>query len=189
MTIGTLELSARWRDKQGNRGVVTGSEPMVYPQARYRDCPWIPPAGFSSVYESEARAQERVAFFRRMVCFINATGLKPSRAHWDYFGLRYGDHPPGVDHTLFWHDGNKNYVVTTDPYGGHYHLGEMQEWCDRKGWRIAVAPEGVGLWYHGTTLMVLAPPKSTADVHRIVAQALAVLEAPDDRARDPGGVV
>ena len=170
-TSGGIELVARWKDKQGTRGTVKATHPIVYPVARYRACTWIPLAGLSTLHDDKKSAEDRVYFYRRMVSFINATGLKPSRAHWDYLGVKYGQEPPGVDHTLFWHDGKKNYAVTTDPYGGEYHLGAMQEWCDRKGWRIAAAPEGVGLWYHGTTLMVLAPPKSGIDVDRIVDQS------------------
>ncbi len=171
-----IELSARWKDPQGNRGVVKATAPILYPEARYRASPWLPLAGYSSVSESKRIAEDRVHFYRRMVAFINPTGLKPSRAHWDYLGIRYGPEPPGVDHTLFWHDGNKNYAATTDPYGGYYRLAEMQAWCARKDWRIAAAPKGVGLWYYDTTLMVLAPPKSRVDVRLIVAQAVTALE-------------
>ncbi|MDD5037581.1 MAG: hypothetical protein PHE55_22870 [Methylococcaceae bacterium] len=128
----------------------------AHPFTHYEKCLWFPKTFFRC--ESLIGAKQDVARYARIIRFMDATGLIPSKA-WPfrrpYDGFTMPDAPPGMDHSLSWRPGRylkKELMVTTEPY--HINRAELEAWCAAHGWRMAVFPD-IGMWYPPNTSLVL----------------------------------
>lgn|GEM_PF-4532256 len=174
---GVFAESIQWYDRDTKeRGGVNVNEPVAYTRETYLSHNWLgwltPDDDYLPRCRTELEALNRAAILVRLLHFMDATKLRPSRAGWHYLlGTRdYTslDQPPGIDHTCVWRGDHKKIVVTTEPYNVEEKTAEMKRWCDDKQWTMAVAPVGQGLWNPPkTTLIVLAPPRGGVDVWRI----------------------
>lgn len=104
--------------------------------------------------------------------FMALTGLKPSRAH--PWGPWVPFFPPGFDHTLVWRDTSDQLVVTTEPYilkdvdANFWHEKCLASQVQEHGYRVLSLPKGFGTWNPPyCRLLLVAPPKSSADLHKI----------------------
>jgi hypothetical protein len=118
---------------------------------------------------------------QRLRDFMDLTGLKPSRArpwgHWAPF------FPPGFDHTLVWRDRSGQLVITTEPYvpkdvdATSWHEKCLASEVTKHGYRILPLPVGFGTWNPPhTRLLLVAPPKSSADLRKLAKLLLDTLD-------------
>lgn len=154
--------------------------PANHPKQHYQKFQWIR-KNFEAIGPSESSAYAGLDVMRRAVEFMDATELTPSNAWSRIFRGPYRHrNPEGFDHTSVWRDAEKRYVITTEPYIGQDAVAEIQGWCEAYGWRIAVAPKGLGIWNPcctdcsvdcgaHTQLIVLSPEKNGGDPERVVA--------------------
>lgn len=154
--------------------------PANHPARHYAKFKWIP-QHFEVVGKDESGVRERLATMKRAIEFMDATELKPSEA-WSQIFRKYGSYRiEGMDHTCVWRDSEKRYVVTTEPYLGRRDaVPKLTAWCEKHGWRLAIARNGLGIWnpcqidcaadcsVH-TQLIVLSPDKNGADPGHVVA--------------------
>ena len=149
-----------------------------YPAKRYEKCSLIP-EDWCLRTTDERGVDGSIVKIKRTIAFMDATGLRPSRAWSRLFGHHHADYAhAGFDHTFVWIDDNKRYVVTTEPYIGKDQVATIRAWCDEHGWNIAVSPNGRGIWNpcranckpdcKGHTQMVIfAPGKNGCDVQAV----------------------
>jgi hypothetical protein len=191
MTANHLNLSAHWTDRT-TRGWIEAGIIGARPLADYRKV-WNIAAALPSIDRgcctSERGARERLDTALRTIAFMDAAGLKGSRA-WrsifggDAYGMHEGLHPSGFDHTevWLWHG---RYVITTEPYG----TGDAAKaWCAANGWECAERPAW-GVWNPpATTLLLCTPPKRGADLGAILKALDHATPIPFDE-RDTAGKV
>ena len=115
----------------------------------------------------------------RALQFIDATGLKPSRAKRIYPKGSWYDRPPIADHDHGWYDPEtRTHVLSTEPYRDDAAtLPEQQAWGEKWGW--ATLPVAWGSIYgFGTTLYLMCPmaylPVLREKVARLEAGPVAV---------------
>jgi len=149
-----------------------------YPPKRYSACMLIP-SDWTIRSSSVSAVENSVAKVKRIIKFMDATGLRPSRAWSRLFGHNHADYAhAGFDHTFVWIDDNRRYVVTTEPYIGTGRVATIRAWCNEHGWSIAVSPNGRGIWHPcranckpdckgHTQMIILAPGKNGGDVQPV----------------------
>lgn len=162
-----------WREHVGTR----------YTEDRYTSCPWIP-EDWRFRDNREDRIRQRMAKARRALAFMDATGLRPSKAFVRIFKRR--EIPSGFDHTSIWRTEEQRYIVMTEPYAGTAR-GAVRDWCESEGWACVEMPNGQGVWnpcspacgYCGghTRMLIMSPPKIGADASLI---AEAILRCPSE---------
>lgn len=161
MSLHEFTLTAL-HDTNGKRPIKAMSRSVTarHPFEHYRPCPWIPDHD-SGIHQGEVGASQRLDTAERVIHFMDATGLKPSRAWYRVFKTYFV--PPGFDHTLVWHR-DRRYIVTTEPYGNGENL---QRRLLANGWTWLCLP-GRGMWFPPhTTLYLCSPPKTGMELETI----------------------
>jgi hypothetical protein len=100
-----------------------------------------------------------VARVARTLQFMDATGLKPSRAHKCYPRGDWQNRPPIADHDSCWYDPEaRTYILMTQPYPGREarRREDHLAWERRHGWATIQSRWG-SLYGHGTELFLLCP--------------------------------
>lgn len=95
----------------------------------------------------------------RALQFIDATGLKPSRARKCYPKGEWNNRPPIADHDSCWFDPEARvHVLVTEPYPGRAssHCEEQRAWEQRHGWQTLQTNWG-SMYGHGTEFYLLCP--------------------------------
>jgi hypothetical protein len=125
----------------------------------------------------------------RALQFMDATGLKPSRAQRCYPKGRWDNRPPIADHDHCWFDPDGGvHLLSTEPYPGRatMYLAEQTDWQERHDWQC-VRTEWGSMHGFGTEFFLLCPTAYAI----ILRKKLAALErspAPiSDDAVDDGG--
>lgn len=112
-----------------------------------------------SLSRSAEGARDLLDSAARTVRFMDATGLKPTRASRATWA---GTDRDGWDHTQAWAI-DRRYLLTTEPYGDG-----PEPWCQRDGWAVQAQPEW-GMWNPpGTTLYLCCPPWNGLDLQEIL---------------------
>lgn len=119
--------------------------PAMHPESFYEAFKWLP-EHLQIVYFEEPVVRSRVSKARRIIEFIDAAELKPSKAWVRLWGHYPERRPKGMDHNAVWRDSQKRLLVTTEPYGGERTIQGLRAWCEEHGWKIAVARQGAGMW-------------------------------------------
>lgn len=108
---------------------------------------------------------------QRIVDFVDATGLVPSKAWSSIFTQE--TQLFDWNHTLVWRQPFGGVIVTTEPHQSKTEK-PVKDWEPPKGWRMAHVPN-FGMWSPpDTKLLIMAPPKKGGDVAAVV-QALSNL--------------
>jgi hypothetical protein len=147
----------------------------LHPEKHYADMNWI---------RTNIRARNRegiaetLATARRAINFMDATGLKTSRA---WSSIFRGNTPYGLDHTQVWRDENKRIIITTEPYfASDGKIEKLTKWCKDNEWRLLRAPKNVGIWNcckascdvgcsTHTNMFILSPKKNGGDVEKVLS--------------------
>lgn len=151
--------------------------PALYPAKHYAEMGWI--RSRSGIHQKRREgAEQSLATSRRAIHFMDATGLRTSRAWTSIFG----DRPVyGFDHTSVWRDANKRVVITTEPYfAASEKIEKLTQWCKDNDWQFVRAPKHVGIWNcclgtcHAdceshTNMFILAPKKNGGDVRKVLS--------------------
>jgi hypothetical protein len=91
-----------------------------------------------TIHGRETTARWFVARAGRVLQFMDATGLKPSKKHrniWPKDDTNLG--MPGADHYVVWyHPELRQHVITDEPYHGSVRRNDIDrtEWCERFGY-------------------------------------------------------
>lgn len=151
--------------------------PTLYPEKHYADMGWIR-SRLGIRQRSREGFEQSIATSRRAVHFMDATGLKTSRAWTSIFG---SNSPYGLDHTQVWRDENKRIVVSTEPYfAAKEKIEKLTQWCKDNEWQLVRAPKNVGIWNcckegcntdcrSHTNMFLMAPKKNGGDVSKILS--------------------
>jgi hypothetical protein len=150
--------------------------PCLHPENHYADAKWIK---LKSIHHRNREGiNETIATMRRLVHFMDVTGLKTSRAWKSIFR---GVQPYGFDHTCVWRDNQKRIIITTEPYCGNQEkISQLSDWCKRNEWQIVQSPKNIGIWNpcskacnndctSHTSLFILAPKKNGGSVKKILS--------------------
>jgi hypothetical protein len=114
-------------------------------------------------YTTQEGANDAIETARRVVTFMDAAELRPSKALVRVFGRHCYPAGCGFDHTLVWNAHGSGYVVTTEPYEGN-------RFKPPTGWSYFEAREW-SMWNPpSTVLYVCSPPKHGADLAPIAAK-------------------
>lgn len=152
-----------------------------YPAARYESFQWAANNfDFRGTERDRDLIVSKMATTKRAIAFMDATGLRTSRAFVRLLGR--GAYPRGFDHTSIWRDEGDRYIVTTEPYIPALRDNTLQSWSSESGWYYAILEKGQGIWNPckegcrpdctgHTQMVVLAPPKRGGDV-AVFADAL-----------------
>jgi hypothetical protein len=93
-----------------------------------------------AVVWTQSSARRDCCAAARMFQFMDATGLKPSKAHSrSYPKGDYQNRIPGSDHGSAWYDPvAKQHVTIDEPYraAAAHHVGERKAWEEQHGWTI-----------------------------------------------------
>lgn len=154
-----------------------------YPAKRYADFKWLPD-NWSAVGFEESGVRERIATAKRAIGFMDATGLRPSRAFTRVFGTSKLL-PQGFDHACVWRDDANRYVVTSEPYIGAGRADAISAWCSSLGWKSVVLPNGLGIWNpcredcgtackRHTQMVIMASTKNGGDLQTIANTLLGI---------------
>ena len=128
--------------------------------------------------------RERIATAKRAIGFMDATGLRPSRAFTRVFGSSKVL-PQGFDHACVWRDDANRYVVTSEPYIGAGRADAISAWGSSREWNSTVLPNGRGIWNPcredceaackgHTQMVIMAPVKNGGDLQTIVDTLLGI---------------
>ena len=123
----------------------------------------------------------------RALQFMDATGLKPSRARKGYPTHEYDSRPPVADHDHCWYDPvARLHLLTTEPYPGRSDRNAIaqSEWERQHGWTTFYSAWG-GIYGNGTEL-ILCCPNAYADT---LAGKIEVLERSPAAVRDEDVVI
>lgn len=147
----------------------------LHPEKHYADMNWI---------RTNIRARNRdgiseiLATARRAINFMDATGLKTSRA---WSSIFRGNTPYGLDHTQVWRDENKQIIVTTEPYfAANEKIEKLSKWCKENEWKMLRAPRKIGIWNccgigcdascsTHTNMFILSPKKNGGDAEKVLS--------------------
>jgi hypothetical protein len=154
--------------------------PADFPEAHCQPVSGMPDH-FEVVGFEEGPVRRKVAKMRRVIEFMDAARLKPSKAWVRLFGRYPEARPREMDHNAVWRDTNDRYVVTTEPYGGARTIDGLRAWCEEFNWKFAVAKQGRGMWFPcspgcapdcggHTRMVVMAPPKNGGDPQAIASR-------------------
>ena len=168
---------------------------LKHPAAHYDKQKWInwKLQGGRGQSESEATAvmtdpgernlRYRLAVAQRMVCFMDATDLRASRAT----GAVYGTHsiPGCFDHDCLWKDSEGRYIVTVEPSMRWGHPDEIRSLCDSNEWQYELLSKGFGIEYpcdsscgpeceSHTRMFVIAPKRRGGDLQATVRAILSM---------------
>ena len=150
--------------------------PCLHPEKHYADAKWMKLKSLN--HRNRSGINEIIATTRRLVHFMDATGLKSSRA---WSSLFKDDRPSGFDHTCVWRDSKKRIIVTTEPYlGALQKISQLDQWCQKNNWQMARAPHNIGIWNPcldtcpddctgHTNLFILSPAKNGGNVDEVLA--------------------
>ncbi|MEN3747960.1 hypothetical protein TPR58_12355 [Sphingomonas sp. HF-S3] len=107
----------------------------------------------------------------RALQFMDATGLKPSRAKRLYPKGRWDNRPPIADHDHGWYDPEARvHVLSTEPYSEHAEeRPEQKAWEQRHGW-TTLRVEWGSIYGFGTELLLLCPQDYAPTLRRKVAR-------------------
>lgn len=119
-------------------------------------------------YDNASVAERRLEQHRDVVRFADLSGLTPSKQWRREREVRDVACRDPWGHATVWHDGNRNLVLTNEPYSSE----QFPSWCVASGWRCVPLPEHIGTYWPGVTFCFLAaPPGSMADLV-VIAQRL-----------------
>lgn len=137
---------------------------------------------FTSEHDSTRQriTRNEVATIARKIMFMDATGLKPSRA---WFGpmagfeklVDRGSKPPCFDHTHVWKDTEGRFLITTEPYLSKYQeeYGRLTSLSKAAGYEVDLTtwpgmhnPDRNDT-SRGTVLLLVSPGKSGIPVSAI----------------------
>lgn len=157
-------LSAYWKDREGG---ASGRETLTI----WLSAPWgdlITPLQFQNhralvnfraegpdhlarthLVRTQSEARRTVCAAARVLHFMDATKLRPSKSHSRAFpGGRSSNAIPGRDHYSIWYDREtKRYLFVDEPYekAVESKVQEREDWAHRHGFAI-VKPEWAGMY-------------------------------------------
>lgn len=95
----------------------------------------------------------------RALQFMDATGLKPSRARKDYPSHDFDSRPPVADHDHCWYDPVAQiHLLSTEPYPGKKDRNALaqSDWEHKHGWKTFYSDWG-GIYGNGTEFILCCP--------------------------------
>jgi hypothetical protein len=119
-------------------------------------------------------SQADVGRLARTLQFINATGLKPSRARSCYPGREWSNRPPIADHDTCWFDPEaRAHVLVTEPYPDRaLRRAENQTaWEKLHGWSVVPTQWG-SMYGYGTDLILVC----SNSYRNVLKRKIALLE-------------
>ncbi len=140
LPMKSLTLTAYWRSRDVRPGEFQETFPVRFDVRRYEQNPWVPAKLHEPRrYDSEYAAQLALGRIRRIIEFMDTTGLQPSTDLDRLFPSGRGL-PNYADHTQLWRDAERRLLLTTEPYYLPKRLSTPP------GWRAVALPPGYGLW-------------------------------------------
>jgi hypothetical protein len=119
--------------------------------------------------QAERHAHQELCRYARVLQFMDATGLKPSRSHRGYPKSRWENRKPNSDHDHHWFDPVKRgYVVTDEPYPGRTSLDdqEVAEWKLEHSYDV-VQSRWQSVYGLGTELYFVGKSAGPVDVNEL----------------------
>ena len=196
-----VEIIQRWFvRKTGERGTVRASvtlaaplTEMVRPQHLVENLNGCQLEGGSLVVSSGWMRDGRESIYdvgkvARTLQFMDATGLKPSRARRCYPKGDWDNRPPIADHDNCWFDPeSKVHILSTEPYPGRAQWRDPDQEAGEEKHRWATFRVDWGSVYgHETDLYLLCPDSYAATLRRKVAALETSLPAVRDDDLDVG---
>jgi hypothetical protein len=113
-------------------------------------------------------AMRRLQRVARALMFMDVTGLRTSSARRCYPKGKWDNRPPGADHDHSWyHPPTQQYVLTTEPYPGHFAKHEIEAWAMRHGYELLVAKHD-SIYGFGTEQWLAATAKAPLNLKKLV---------------------
>lgn len=113
------------------------------------------------VSRSQRDARNKICKAVRVLRFIEATGLKPSR-DWEatYPNRDYKNKLPKTDHSTDWYDPDTGHFILIDePYLDPVVDGERAAWAKKHNWHLQ-ASKWAGMYYPNNSIMFVATDAS-----------------------------
>lgn len=128
-------------------------------------------AGTYTASSQEAARREACAA-ARMIQFIEATGLVPSRAKRSFPRGQFQNRMPGSDHDTAWFDPiGKAYIRANEPYSQRDVTAQQLQWATDHGWALAVSPwKGMYNPDGGSSLFLAADTSKGYSLKPIIAK-------------------
>lgn len=114
------------------------------------------------VSHSKEEARNKICKASRVLKFIEATGLKPTR-DWEatYPNRDHNNKLPKSDHSTDWYDPDTGqFILIDEPYLKPIVDGERAEWAKRHNWHLQ-ASTWAGMYYPGMSNMFVSTDAST----------------------------
>lgn len=111
---------------------------------------------------SQEEARKKICKAVRVLRFIEATGLKPSRDQKAAYPNRdYNNKLPRTDHSTNWYAADTGqFILIDEPYLNRVVNGERADWAKNHNWHLQ-ASKWPGMYYPGMSNMFVATDAST----------------------------
>lgn len=119
--------------------------------------------------EEARHARQQLCRYARVLQFMDATGLKPSRSYRGYPRSRWANRKPNSDHDHCWFDPvTRGHVMTDEPYPGRTSLEdqEVAQWKEDHGYEV-VQSTWQSVYGFGTELYFVGKADGLIDVKEL----------------------